>query len=711
VIAGADGGTCGACHNTQASAALRGWANAASTPSLNGWYSRTISKLCYGCHGGVSVGGSHDVTNTVFANGNTVNALGDPYVHLYTPGRIWDVDGVAAENYSATGFPYTRAGGSLECTSCHNVHNDDGAPFLNRTSMGGAVPAAGSAVGGLCSTCHLRYNAGNVGAANTGGTGGRSLHPTNISFADLPGNLATTIINPIDADLRIAIPGLSGAGWALGGHLTTTQDGSVGGAGGFSCQTCHAVHGTGAGTLQIPDLLAINNYPRTPDQPSALCVGCHGGPTNGNTVGTGTDHPIDTDPGRPFYPTGVTLPVYWTDNTDRDRQASPFYTDGSPTCSSCHDAHGGITATSLLRRPQNSPDGWCFECHNASSVIPAYHHSNTANDTDFRSGTSALGCGDCHGGGLTSTWSAHNGFWDFEVAPDEVNGSGVIYQSLCQHCHSVTDPTAIIGYAANFPSTHGNVAGGSESHLCSTYPGNRETDDNSTFNSWIRGNAWPETDGQRSKAGNWNGAYSGWDIVCESCHNLLYNAAFTKLTADRLGGGWKLNLLLAAYEDDGSGNLGGADEVGSWDGAQTGDALCRGCHFTGADQNSAPAPGSGNYVHYPAAHTTENFSYNPIENPYGRPSSVLLTSYTAACPDKSTADMGFAPGSPISAPGVMSYPANNRLNCDSCHRPHDADPQGATGGYGFVILENGSTAGAPKTDACDQCHDTQVQCQ
>jgi predicted CXXCH cytochrome family protein len=724
IITGADGGTCGACHNTQASATLRGWSTAVSDPGTTGWYTRTIGKLCYGCHGNVSVGGSHDVSIPVYANGLVNSPTGDPYVHLYTPGVIWAVDGSAVEDYTTTGMPYTRTP-LIDCTTCHNVHNDDGAPFINRPNMGG--PAG--TTGGLCASCHQSYNAGAVGTANTVGTGGLSLHPTNIALANIPANLDTTILSPIDAALRTTIPGLSGAGWLLGGKLTTSQEGT---AGGFSCQTCHAVHGplgvVSTNDLGIPDLLAINNYPRTVGQPSALCEGCHGAPTHAapyDTVGTGTDHPIDTNTGRPFYPTGVALPAAWTDGTNHDRAASPFYAAGSPTCSSCHDAHGGLTGTSLLRGPENpaNPDGWCFECHDASELIPAYHHSNIHNDAPGN--FSALDCGDCHGTGLTSLWSAHNGFWSFAVAEDEVCTSVtpnyIVYQSLCEHCHAPADPTAITGYAASFPATHGNATG-SESHVCSNFgTGTIVMDDDSTFNSWLRGNAWPETDGAVSKVADCAGAaVNGRQLICESCHNILDNAAFTVLPGDTLAGGWKMNLLLAAYEDDGAGRKAGADEGNSYDGAQTGDALCRGCHYSGADENSAPAIGAGNYVHYPAAHTVENFSYpdgtapapnNVDQRPYGRPSALLLTLLTGACPNRTTADADGTNPPGFIAPGVMSYPVEGELNCDSCHRPHDADPEGLAGGFGYVILENGSTAGNPKTDACDQCHDTQQQCQ
>ena len=686
------GNHCATCHNNQASAALRGWGSSLAGVPLTGWYTRTITKLCWSCHQAGSPSGANNVTLTAMANEQTSG------VHMYTPGSVYTVDGSAQENYAATGLPYTRTNGPIECTTCHNVHNDDGAPFLNRPNMGGT--------NGICVTCHERANEdpSAVAGNNQYGTGNRSLHPTNAPYSDNGSNGVTTFESPMDARLRVPLAGLSGARWTLGGHLTTAQEGT---AGNISCQTCHAVHGTDALT-GVEDLLAIPNNYNTAGQPSALCEGCHGGPAGAavNHVGTGTDHPIDSDAGRPFYPVGTTMPTAWTNTTDQDTPASPFWggtapASNAPTCSGCHDTHGGISATSLLRSPSASADGWCFECHAASAIIPAFHHSNIHNDQDGGD-FSALDCGDCHGSSGTGYWRAHNGFWDFRAAPDEINPTGTVYQSLCEACHNPLNPTELYaGYASPMPASHGNATG-TDSHVVSDY-GNSLfiADDDSTFNSFLRWTpTWPQTNAQRSKVGNYaGGATNGAYIICESCHNIVNNCAITVAAGDPDGGGWKTNLLLEAYEDDDPGSIAGAENPNNVAG-QTGDTLCRRCHYTG----TADAPAEGTYVHYPAAHTTAGFTYTLADAPYGRATLTILTNGAAACPERSTSDAA-------GAPGVMSFPAANVVNCDSCHRPHNADADGPTGGFGHVILEDGSTAGIPKTDACDQCHDTQVQCQ
>jgi hypothetical protein len=203
------------------------------------------------------------------------------------------------------------------------------------------------------------------------------------------------------------------------------------------------------------------------------------------------------------------------------------------------------------------------------------------------------------------------------------------------------------------------------------------------------------------------------ELRCESCHNILYNGIGS---AKDLTGGWKSNLLMAPYEDDGQG-VNNDNDNGTHDyyadttyaAGATGDQLCRVCHSKGG----ANGP---EFVHNPPVHTMPAaYTYDGTQpdgnagiNPYGRTGNQVMTLTSAACPEVSTADR--AAGSSISnlaAPGYFSYPADDALNCDSCHRPHDADNLSVVGGAN-LILEY-STA-QPGTDACVECHDTLVQC-
>ena len=348
----ADTNPCKICHDTAAGVpALRGW-NGAGTGPATGWGAKAISGLCYKCHqssGGTLTGQPADnMLNNAYATSS----------HQYTTANVPQAPegtGTTAP-ITGSGLPYTAAAVvQLECTSCHNVHVSTSRPFNQRASFQA-----------MCDQCHPGRvnNAPLRAAANTftGTLHAYSTHPTRQTIADT----ARANVIPaasIAANLRVAIPAFPT--YALGGHIE--------GANQVDCQTCHAVHGPTLGTPGNNDLLAIDNT--TGPGGSSLCEGCHFGGLSGEQVGAVaayvqatlpagefSDHPIDASVGRSFYPNGVMIPANWqtlgTPNSDRGAQL--FYggtgataaTAGAPVCSSCHDTHGGIMNTPLLRGPQ-----------------------------------------------------------------------------------------------------------------------------------------------------------------------------------------------------------------------------------------------------------------------------------------------------------------------------------------------------------------------
>jgi predicted CXXCH cytochrome family protein len=676
---------CKICHDTaKGTPALRGWAGAGAGPT-GGWGGRPISALCYMCHesgGGGFTPAGHNMTQYAYATG----------AHQFTIANDPEQpEGSNNTAISTTGLPYV-ATTALECTSCHNVHVSTYRPFMQRSSYQA-----------LCNACHPgRLNNTPVRhAANqqTGGSRNYSTHPTNVAVGDV-GNVNVKTVANMHADLKVAFA--AAPGYSLGGHLAS------GATGNMDCMTCHAVHGVWGNTASVgnQDLLAVDNQTVAgQSDPSALCEGCHYGGNTGEQVGTLTaggaveysDHPIDSINGRAFYPAGVAIPTNWTNAStpNNDRGAQPFYEDGAtdtPVCSSCHDTHGGIPSTSMLRGPSQTGTEWtmtygtwCFVCHTNAQVIPNNHHSVLQNW-----GSSNLQCGDCHGVTGQTDWRAHNGFWAFAVALSSTNSN------YCTACHNVNDPTAWTGatglkgqstagwLVGEFPARHGTYrnAGVGSSHQSDGNDG-----DLSTSNLLIKTTAWADS-----------GATSEWgpanQVICESCHDILSNGIST---ARGLSRGWQANLLLEVYEDDTSGEAAGEindNYTSSAFGAgRTDDALCRGCHtYTGS-----PA----SFVHNPEAHTVLSYTYPATARPYGRTTNTILTDETAACPDKTTADMA-------SSPGNCSYPAANQVDCDSCHRPHnaDSDSRGATTRY--RILEVTDTNWG--TTICAECHDTDVQC-
>ena len=645
---------CEYCHIPHQAQGERLWVSTPYGPET-GWGSRPVAQLCYTCHDIMGGGfNATDVTATAYSERS----------HGYDITRMPPApDGTFPP---LPPLPYAE-GPAIDCTTCHDPHATT-PPFLR----------AGS-IDELCKSCHGRGNPGLLAGANLHGSpegGTFSLHPTDVEYVDLPEN-GPTSLRPLPP--RFQQPTASGS-WQLGAHRV----GWLAESGAISCQTCHPVHGGSDYTLGVLPgppasyLTPVENYGGIA---SALCQSCHQGGGEGE-VGIGSDHPVNSNDGVP--PT--VFPVGWP--------AGPV---GEVNCSSCHDAHGGEGASSLLRRGGNSVDGWCFSCHSVASLVPPYHHSSREID-DPSIFTSLLTCGDCHG--TAAGWTAHNGFdgFKFEISSES--------SAHCEACHDPEDPPALREDAylaatgleksfagAEYPAAHG-LALGTDSHMVN------EADDDSIKNCQVRTEPWEESGGV-SKYG------PGGEILCESCHGLLANAGLLLGTEgeEALTGGWKANLLLAPFEGNSPGV--GIEEPDFFPGP-TSAALCRGCHYA-VREGIDPT-----FVHNPPVHTQLDYRYEPRLTPYGRATDTLLTtpidSAGESCPEVSTADQLTSPSGlgVASAPGVFAYPADNGMDCDSCHRPHGAHDDSSDDGIRRILTY--TAAGAHGTAPCLECHDTEVMC-
>jgi predicted CXXCH cytochrome family protein len=709
-----------------------------------GWYDQTISKLCFSCHDSVGGGvGAHDVTQTAFSSANHYNEEGS------IPPDPSDPTTAGQDNATmiGSGLPYVTTG-TLACTSCHNVHNDQYRPFVHRSD-----------IQTVCEACHTNLRRATT-AQNT--VDGVSVHPLGIGVDNAATTALGNIKATIDADLATGIR--ADNTWRLGGKRAVIGSGSS--TGNMECQTCHSVHGvqnaadTGTKLTGSEDVLTLYNKSSNSTSTSIfLCNPYHYGGVAGQQVGvSGTDHPMDGNQGRTaFYPTGVGLPASWTDNTIITTKAAAMYDNSSvlgPRCSSCHDTHGGIAATSLLRPiagttgdGQTGNTAWCFSCHSDTIVVPSLHHSNITT----AGANSLIDCDGCHGGASAQQeWSAHNGFGDFAVGPDTnsstpaagtgdffttASNSGT-FQFLCESCHEPLNPTTFDNTSWNINRTtfpaHGNFsASETASHKVSVFDNATQllvqdtAAANEPWNTFFRvGSTGTDNSIWGTVSTNAAASYSGADIrskfanygtgtptdpqtpeggaylICESCHNLLYNAGTPTGVTD-LTAGYEANLLLFQYEDD----VKGIAQAGS----AVGDGLCRGCHASSqmADTDLGNPPASLAYVHYPPAHTSgPNYTYDL--NPYGRGTGTILTSPyqpPTSCPNVSTADGLLTPNTTPGTP--YSYPAAQAVNCDSCHRPHNAD----TDSTKYILEPGAMTSGQfPKSDPCKQCHDVSVQC-
>ena len=517
----------------------------------------------------------------------------------------------------------------------------------------------------------------------------------------------------------------------------------------IGCQTCHSVHNPAPGPDQAKHLLAINEGDTLT---AALCEGCHGNPS-GNTprgnsgasmeIGMSSgDHPIDCQAATPgpvidrWYITNSTTRAERTDKADKN-WPNPINGSGRHIiiCTSCHSAHrarvagstgGSSTSGGKLTRTGSSDTGyWCGSCH--GDPAPVGHHSNKANWSQ-----SLLTCDSCHGsttvGDITGAAGgniAHNGF-EFGSG----FSGGILTNNasqVCSACHftgisggvrasaiglSGTDPVPV----TELPTSH--LTGTPSSNLTSHYIGKFANVPG--YVNVKRGDWANHALGEYSAFSKYGGSVNtmgrspdltGDEIVCESCHSLLRNAAARKAGATSADG-YKCNLLLQDYEDDSKEQA----NPGSDPTAKTvGCGLCVACHNQVTDNSGGLGTGNGpvsdsmaidRNITLAGTHPMTGWSITRAQDS-GRSKRYLVTD---------TGDGTYADAT--GAPNLGSYPAQDKMDCDSCHRPHMAPENGTydqtqagTANKGLtgddasrtVILES-QQAVNEWSAMCQQCH-------
>jgi predicted CXXCH cytochrome family protein len=624
---------------------------------------------------------------------------------------------VGNDNAANSGLPYGDLA-DIQCSSCHNPHEDVVRPFMR-------VPA-GSTVQTLCALCHDSRN--NTSGSGTGnGTAGNndSMHPNNIAYPAPsstqydPGLIASSDANWVElfsANGRgTASQGEVSLDNVLGGKLL----GADGTSGDFGCPTCHAVHGSnvGATTGQFDHLLSANNNV-SGQNGATLCEACHtGGFQSGGTVLVlgGNDHPVDNIlSGRAaatydFTPWGSTVAyestyITWPKNNRNDGAA----------CTSCHSAHYGV-GESPMQRSGGDATEWCNSCHTGASKAPPAHHSNR----DIWA-NSLIGCEDCHrtsapNSNLTTT-SAHRDFAALEnVAAAPVNSERA---SFCLKCHAGTaftpvggssttigstttqpgvyNPTTDTGSVADFPATHGvlrTVSGDASSHYLGASATFSATD-NITMPrevSWGTYGGSPVYSAYGTSAGaltnNHTTAVPGslpgtTEMICESCHSVRWNA-FIDNSANYDTAGMYGNLLLYAFEDDGEGTKTG---TGS---AAIGSVLCVGCHYGGDTAIGTLEGATGLDTYKPDGTHPVTGSTVTEASDVGRDPVTLIT--------------GSGTYADCNTIVPMSYPNTDEMDCDSCHRAHDGDPDSDSTTTSYILEEAASTTNVQSM--CVYCHD------
>ncbi len=308
----------------------------------------TASVRCLSCHDG-SVGKGRAVPSSTMQETGALGANQGAQLEVSHPFSIQPqlkdgptlVSSLVASHVTKD-KTVSLAENNIECTTCHDVHNqykDPRSPkFLVRDNTGSA----------LCLACH------DVEPRTVGGIANSLTGWSNSAHA-----LSTVAVS------RKA---------QLGGYMTVKE---------FACSSCHSSHnGLGTGLLRKnPD------RPTNVDETSQACFTCHDGSDKLaqpllNVVGA-----FNAGQGHPFSDTGNQHAINEPVVLDRNRHT---------TCADCHSSHAAQPTTSFPATPDLRPsqigvagvtsDGVvvasatyqyenCLRCHGASQnkqSLPAY---------------------------------------------------------------------------------------------------------------------------------------------------------------------------------------------------------------------------------------------------------------------------------------------------------------------------------------------------
>jgi predicted CXXCH cytochrome family protein len=577
---------------------------------------------------------------------------------------------------NTAGWPWLT-GTRMECTTCHNVHQQTAASgggstytlrnFLRAPAYEGAASAAPT--GMFCDKCHP--NRLSDASSNALGT-----HPVGTLVA--PGDSARGGVHSTHVAGNIVYPISAGNIVPLydptGSHTT---DG--GATGGVACWTCHQPHGADEKLIYQPRYDATNAY-------SAICESCHGTRPNLNeAVKTLIVHPVDAGSGDDIVVrNGVNVAITVNRPFSANLGVTGGYasllaragTAGEVVCLSCHGVHETAPNTQIFRQEIASPGtGICDDCHRTVmtgsshpvGVTMTNEHGGVWPNRDALPLTGAnIVCSTCHAGHsgaagarfMLRTTDANseicvNCHTTIRVVPNagaygtlgtpapyaETNPVGPVVsnsanpsQYMREALYSGADYTAAVGTRLGTHASYRNVrnAGGHQ--------------------------AWKVTlTGPAQTTGAITSFYgAGNVIICQSCH-APHGAS--------VAGGWhgtagSKDILLqqngtdgARTGVDGGGNVGGAGQTG-YD--QTKDTICQACHVP-----------TGTHAVQSWIVSRTGVALNPA--------SAFVTA------------VGGVPTAPADY-----FAAAGPMTCESCHSPHAA----ATTGGSFILEAAGASAQA-----------------
>lgn len=537
------------------------------------------------------------------------------------------------ENVAGSGLPYTTGDApsgatNIECLSCHDVHNtaNNFRPFLQET------------LDDLCEDCHT--NRVNNNTATTGYANAVSTHPAGPVFTGDVSGIAASPNSPFVAGWGTEFEANTGeaggsqwtdATWDSG--LQLSGQGAAG-TGGVDCISCHNVHwdendatpdnGTAYLGIVADNAGGANN---------AFCEYCHQGSNAGsagsyywNPGGTAFSHPNDDVAAANA---SVTADLTWQPATS----SSTTGTGASGiVCTSCHGVHmqGAAAETEplspiLLNYDDGTYNDVCQACHNAGAGFT--HHPTGGT---YVTAGNTVGGVTCAGGDVGAGVGACHG----------VSGSGALahnrdYAMGSPYPPNPTPPTEpCVLCHTNNPGTYTPAGTYTANGLASHFTGDTAAE------TWTNGRTtggaglirYAGSGASNAAPTNWVGSglpslfgNNATTMICQSCHRLAQGNVVT--------GDGNTGLLV---ETSGSAAVTVVSTVTDVTAYTANPYICTGCHWV---------PGGT----------------HPLEDADG-------TQYA----------LGTVYG--------QSYNANNTVNCESCHSPHDAET--TSGSY---ILDGSGT--------------------
>ena len=718
-------GICSFCHLPHGAAGAKLFDPTVIGSPGGGWADDPYAGVCYGCHGtGASLGqqGTATINLNVFDSSSHINEV-DQLV-------TWTDISAVGDLGSFPGY-YTTGGASyVSCISCHNVHDNAVRPFLrNNDALDDGTSGDDLAFGDLqtlCDDCHVdrELNAGVTDRIN---------HPSNTALAGTTagnaslynysgGNFASTtqdLFNSGWSDNTQKVAGAGGNHWNLGAKFSNVVTGN------FNCGTCHMTHMneetraafgqtdglidgsnvTGSAVDWGYNVMLVNDPAPSTGAVAEICVACHNiTDANAGPGAVGYSHPFESQ-----FGTSISV-------TNPDSEAKWGGSLGTSTativCQSCHDMHFAVLGDTVAAGgdaviEETMLTGYCNDCHGGAggSFKPNHHptgitvtfgtniRNDGSNNVDISSGvtwstltrtnidnntvtrtSAAIGdyiitgnvidCGTCHGG---ASATAHNNAASFPGLTGEMDED-----EMCVDCHGV-NPSYFTEHQTAGQGSHylGSV-------LTQGYKWGYRTGAQDSV-SPSAGVVTPSY-GSDTSADN--------DLICSSCHTLLTDTWSTAQWSDN--GDGSSNAPGSNYEMGASpSGVRNDDNDDNEDSTLDGVGLL----LSASGNNATDASGTANDYLCTACHgaTPGGGSTHPTMPNFQANMSNIVGSNAGAA-DNFVTHVGDNTGGS----------STGGINCESCHRPHDADTQGST----YILEAAGGVLGTFIDEAllCSSCH-------